>query len=332
MAAETSVSLAQMLDDLERGANANRSRPMNAFPTGFQPLDHVLNGGLRAHDLTVLGGAPAVGKTVVALQWARNMALNGASVVYVCYEHDEADLLARLLMLEIGQAEGNNGQNIEPNRLRTAILSAANGHSNLRDVLEDGEVIAAAHDRLGGYADRLHLVRATPSRTGLTDIERMLTAREGAPTVVFVDYLQKIRAGNPLGSEADRITAAAEGLKEIALHHDAAVVAIVAADMSNGGGGRLRMKHLRGAGTIGYESDVVLMLNEKTDAVSRVHLAYDSLQAKAAQDHVVISIEKNRGGPADLHMEFRKDLAHFRFDTDGRYVSERLADEGVDVN
>ena len=143
MTAEATVSLAQMLTALEHGTNEGRSRPATTFPTGFQPLDHILNGGLRAHDLTVIGGAPAVGKTVAALQWARNMARSGATVIYVCYEHDESDLLARMLMLEIGSSDGV-GAGIEPDRLRAAVLAAANGHHNLRDVLDDREVMAAA--------------------------------------------------------------------------------------------------------------------------------------------------------------------------------------------
>ena len=328
MTAEATVSLAQMLTAMEAGTNDRRSRPMATFPTGFQPLDHVLNGGLRAHDLTVLGGAPAVGKTVAALQWARNMARAGATVIYVCYEHDEADLLARLLMLEIGASDGL-ASGIEPDRLRAAVLAAANGHHNLRDVLDDREVMAAASDRLADYADRLHLVRATASGTSLADIERMLVDRGTGPTALFVDYLQKIHAGSPGADEAERITSAAEGLKELALRHDAALIAIVAADVSAAASGRLRMKHLRGAGAIGYESDVVLMLNDKIDAVSKVHLAYDPLQADAAQAQVVLSIEKNRGGPSDLHMEHRKDFRHYRFDADGRYVVERLVDDRI---
>ena len=160
----------------------------------------------------------------------------------------------------------------------------------------------------------------------------MLLDRGNGHTAVFVDYLQKIRAGRPDADEAERITAAAEGLKELALRHDAAVVAIVAADVGATPSGRLRMKHLRGAGMISYESDVVLMLNDKMDAVSKVHLAFDSLQAEAAHSQVVLSIEKNRGGPSDLHMEHRKDFRHFRFDPDGRYVVERLVDDRIVVN
>ena len=57
------------------------------FPTGFAPLDDVLHGGIRAQDLVLLGGRPGIGKTVASLQWARWMAMQGQTAIYVCYEH-----------------------------------------------------------------------------------------------------------------------------------------------------------------------------------------------------------------------------------------------------
>ncbi len=42
------------------------------MPTGFTPLDDVLNGGLRPGELLVIGGPFGVGKTIWGLQVARN--------------------------------------------------------------------------------------------------------------------------------------------------------------------------------------------------------------------------------------------------------------------
>ena len=72
-------------------------------PTGFDPLDKVLDGGLRSRDLTLIGGVPGVGKTVVTLQWARNSAMAGFNTAYVCYEHDQEALASRLLAVEVGE-------------------------------------------------------------------------------------------------------------------------------------------------------------------------------------------------------------------------------------
>ena len=93
---------------------------------------------------------------------------------------------------------------------------------------------------------------------------------------------------------------------------------------------RIRLHHLRGSSAVAFEADVVLMLNEKTKAVSRIHLAYDALGAKRFRDWIVVSVEKNRGGPNLIDLEFRKDFSHFRFDPDGGLVTEKLADERLD--
>ena len=58
--------------------------------TGFVPMDKTIGGGLRPGELMLIGGAQGQGKTTMALQMARNMAASGkATVLYVCFEHDE---------------------------------------------------------------------------------------------------------------------------------------------------------------------------------------------------------------------------------------------------
>ena len=42
----------------------------------------------------------------------------------------------------------------------------------------------------------------------------------------------------------------------------------------------------------------------------------------------MFSVEKNRNGPADVELEFEKDFANYRFVPAGRWVAERLWDEG----
>jgi hypothetical protein len=84
---------------------------------------------------------------------------------------------------------------------------------------------------------------------------------------------------------------------------------------------------MRGSSALVYEAYIALVLNEKSRALSKRHLAYDALRAQQAERYVVVSLEKNRNGAADLDMEFAKDFAHFAFDPQGTFLTENLVDD-----
>ena len=70
-------------------------------PSGFDPLDGLIGGGLRKTELVLLGGAQGIGKTITALQIARNVAMRPDQYAfYLSYEHTETHLMHRLLCLE----------------------------------------------------------------------------------------------------------------------------------------------------------------------------------------------------------------------------------------
>jgi len=292
-------------------------------PTGFEPLDTALEGGFRTRELVIVGGAPGIGKTSVALQWARHAAAVGRAAVYACYEHDEATLLGRLLLQELGDLGGEDAP--ASHRTRSAVRAVTRGEARLEDELSDHPLLRAAYERLDDYAHRLWLVRASSIDTGLDELREML-AGYGRGAVLLVDYLQKIRSGVDTSTEVDRVAHLAGGLKELALDKDIAVVAVVAGDESALSARRLRLQHLRGSAGLAYEADIVLMLNEKALAVSKSHSAFDPVRAQTFNNQVVLSVDKNRGGPAPIDMEFTKDLAHFRLEPQGAIVEDRLVD------
>ena len=141
-----------------------------AFPTGFSPLDDVLNGGLRPGDLFVLGGPSGVGKTIFSLQMARNVALmqRNANVMYVCYEHDRWHLLMRLLCLE--SALLGHGEAALTLRRLHQILADAPTKRGLLAELRDHKLYADAVASLDRYASRLTLAKASGTMTTLDQI------------------------------------------------------------------------------------------------------------------------------------------------------------------
>jgi replicative DNA helicase len=322
-------TVAGILSNLDAEIRSGGAKELVPIPTEFQPLDRVLAGGLRPGDLTLIGGMPGVGKTILTLQWARNITLRGGTALYVNYEHEEAAILARLLSVELGELP-HSSDDLEMEKLRAGIQEAAAGMGrSLRDVLDSEDTIRRASERVESYSDRLWIVKASGAYTGVEEIEQMVLEHMGESPVVFVDYLQKVSVRPEPPDEAEKVTRITEALKDLALTHKVSVICVVAADREGLKSRRLRLHHLRGSSALAYEADVALLLNDKFNCVSKVHLAYDPVRAETFKDWAVVSIEKNRGGPALIDLEFRKDFLYYRFDPIGGIVQEKLIDERI---
>ena len=87
------------------------------------------------------------------------------------------------------------------------------------------------------------------------------------------------------------------------------------------------MHNLRDADVTGYEADVVVLLNEKINAVSPAHVGYEETNIERYRRFTIFTVEKNRHGAAPVHLEFEKDFTTGRFLRTGGHVVERLVDE-----
>lgn len=324
---ESIRTLADVLSEADEALRGGHRFSAQTWATGFLPLDTYLGGGLRAGELTLIGGPQGLGKTTFALQIARNIAAGQGRASFLCYEHSEQHLLERLLAMEAAEIGGGDG--ITLNRVRSE-LSAEHDGSGLAQRLGGYGYGAEAVAGLTGFASRLTLVR------GATHLDlaavRELAAQAGADNaVLFVDYLQKVSVDAGNQPEDERVARVVETLKDLALEHAIPVVAIVAADRDGLRGRRTRLHDLRGSSALAYEADVALMLNDKFSVVARHHLVYDAPNADRYREYLVVSIEKNRGGLDNIDLQFRKEFEHSRFDPEGSAVTEQLVDDRVYV-
>jgi replicative DNA helicase len=313
------------------------------LPTGFDPLDGFIGGGLRKTELILLGGAQGIGKTIATLQIARNLALRPDQYVfYLSYEHTETHLMHRLLCMEsINPPEVDLAQGIKLRDLYQFIVAQRGkelmgrdgGAGSLQSILRDNPKTAPSVERLKRYADRMILVKASPAVTTLRAIKDMsarLCDATGGNVVVFVDYLQKV-AVHPERprDENDKVTIIVEGLKDIALTLDVPVWAIVAADREGLKSRRIHLFHLRGSSALDYESDIAIIMNNKYQITSKEHAAFNPYTAKQFRDWVVWTVEKNRAGRAMQDMEFQLHGPHFAFDPRGQRVQQQLIDDKI---
>lgn len=300
------------------------------IPTGFSPLDEHLGGGLRPGELTLLCGVPGLGKTLLALQVARNVAKAGGRSVVVSYEHDEGQVLERLIALEAGLLAGLDPVDVDDavrlDDVRKCLQ--ADGRPTGLEQRNASRLWTAALDGIASYGGRLQVLCGSGRVNDLARLRELAETSSGR--VMVVDYLQKVAAPESARTEEERTAAVAEGLKDLALETGTAVLAVVATD-KHGFEGRTRLKHLRGSTALAYEADVVLVLNDKHDIVARHHLMYGAVGTERFRDFVVCSIEKNRGGVDGLDLEFRKHFAQARFDPAGGHVAEHLVDDRIHV-
>lgn len=316
------------------------------MPTGFDPLDGYIGGGLRKTELILLGGAQGIGKTIATLQIARNVAMRPDQYAfYLSYEHTETHLMHRLMCLEsLNPPEIDIAAGVKLRDLYQIIVAQRakkfmgrdGAGGSLQAILRDHPKTAPALGRMVRYADRLIMLKASPAVTNLRAIKEM-TARladaTGGNVTLFVDYLQKI-AVHPERprDENDKVTIIVEGLKDIAMSLDIPVWSIVAADREGLKSKRIHLYHLRGSSALDYESDIAIIMNNKYQILAKDHVAFNPYNAKQFRNWVVWTVEKNRAGRAMTDMEFEIFGQHFAFNPRGQKVQQQLIDNKVIEN
>jgi replicative DNA helicase len=318
---------------LEQGAY-ERLRPL---PTGFDALDQWIGNGLRQGELLLLGGAQGVGKTTLCLQMARNIAASGvANVLYACYEHPEEYVLNRLIVQDTidptatGAVRGLNLDELQDLVVREHQRDATRG---LYAVLRAHPIAAQAMTSLERYSGRFHLVAEAARKNSIEALQALVAEhrrRDSQPLVLFVDYLQKVEPRHhDLAEEAERVTEVVQGLKQLALHANIAVVAIVAAEKEGLTAPRLRFTHLRGSSALMYEADIAIIMNDKWKIIDRDHIVFNPHKAQQYRDWVICTIEKNRSGRNLVEIEFMKRFEYCCFNPRGGRVAERLYEERI---
>lgn len=278
-------ALVESVLDLAREALEAREagRETLGVTTGHQDLDRVLN-GLRPGCLYILGGAPSVGKTSLAFQWACHAA-GDLPVLYVTYENSPASLVLKA----IGRMAGVSPADVE------------RGRADLGKLQEGVRAF-------GTVAPRLAFLEGN-QRTTTAYIQghaRQAMARHGAGRcLVVVDYLQRMAhaSGSGYGTLRENVSALTLGLRELATRLDSPVLAISSLSRGINNYVKPTLESLKESGDLEFTADVVLLLGAREDAVGN----------RGARP-VDLLVAKNRYGEADrkVGLIFKPALGDFR--------------------
>lgn len=280
---------------------------LRGVPTGFKDLDSLL-AGLQRSDLVILAARPSVGKTSLALDIARGVAIQGKLPVGIfSLEMSKEQLVDRLLCAEA----------------RVDLWKMRNGKLSERQ--EDDDFSRIGH-ALGVLSEAPIFIDDSPN-ANIMEIRtkaRRLQMEHGLGLLI-VDYLQ-LMENRGAESRVQEIAEITRGLKGIARELNIPVLALSqlsrAVEMNKPAIPKLA--HLRESGSIEQDADVVMFIYRK--AADRNYNVEDIPPEERALAEVHVA--KHRNGPTGVkRLFFDAERACFR-NLDKEYSSIPLAEAG----
>lgn len=253
--------------------------------TGYKELDSIIS-GLNRSDLILLGARPSVGKTSLALNIARNVAMLGKKkVLFFSLEMTKRQLAERILSTEA---------RFPSQKMRDGGFTG-----------EDWQKLAEAASTL----NECELYFDDSSDITVPEIKAR-TRRLRNVDCVFIDYLGLIRGSKKTENRVQEVTDITRSLKMMA--KDLNIPVFVCAQLSRNPESRSKSSHrpmlsdLRESGSIEQDADIVLLLHRRDEDE-----AVNSHDPKKMVD-IDLIIAKNRHGPIDT-LEFTMDKEHTLF-------------------
>ena len=266
---------------------------LRGVPTGFRDLDNKLS-GLQKTDLVILAARPGMGKTSLALDIARHVAVRENLPVGIFSLEMGKDQLADRLISSTG--------NIDAWHIRTGQLTS-DDYSRIQHAM--GSLSDAPL-----YIDDAGSVNILQIRA----MARRLQSTKGLSLLV-VDYLQLMEPMNRFASPVQQVTENSRALKMLAKELNVPV--LVLSQLSRAVESRVpqipRLSDLRESGAIEQDADVVMFIY-RDDFYNE-----NSLKPGIAQ----VIIEKHRNGSTgSVELYFEKTQASFKDLDKSQYTSD----------
>ena len=261
-----SEALQPTIEEIERSGSHDGDTA--GVPTGFYEFDELTN-GLHPGQMIVIAARPGVGKSTLALDFARSAALH----------HEQTTVI---FSLEMGRIE-----------LTTRLLSAESGIplQKLRQgKLDDERDWTTLANTMGKINDAPLFIDDSPNMA-LTEIRakcRRLKQQHDLKMVV-IDYLQLMTSGKRVESRQQEVSEFSRSLKLLAKELEVPVIALSQLNRSaeQRNDKRPMVSDLRESGSIEQDADMVLLIHRED--------MYDKESPHAGE--AVIMVAKHRNGP-----------------------------------
>jgi replicative DNA helicase len=279
----------------EDGAGLNERKPVL---TRFTGLDEFLD-GLQPSDLIVLAGRPSMGKTALALNIARNAAVEQNSCVALFSLEMSRDQLAeRMLASESG---------VNLSHLRSFRRSGFEQLSESDERKLMGSIAVLAEAPI--FIDDSPLARVAEIRSKA----RRLHYEQGVNLIV-IDYLQLMQGEGRTENRVQEISYITRSLKALAREIGAPVLAL--SQLSRAVEGRLihrpQLSDLRESGSIEQDADVVAFIYRDDYYTTEEDWMLQYPEREYPRGIAQVIIAKHRNGPTgDVSLRFVPHLAKF---------------------
>ena len=256
---------------------------LRGVATGYPDLDNKYLSGFQKTDLIILASRPRIGKTSLALDIARNVAMKEKKSVGIFSLEMSTDQLVDRLVAQQGK--------IDLWKLRTG---------NLVD--SDFDIIQEVLDELArapifiddGMSNNVLQMRAMARRLqAQTDLG-----------LVIIDYLQLMEASGRTDGRVQEISQISRSLKALARELNVPVLALsqLSRAIEHRAYSMPRLSDLRESGSIEQDADVVMFINRDEKAPPEVGIK--------TEGQVIVS--KNRNGPTGhIDVVFREQYASY---------------------
>jgi replicative DNA helicase len=242
---------------------------VTGIPTGFTRLDNLIS-GLQKSELIILAARPSMGKTALALNIARNAAVDAnVPVAIFSLEMSKEQLSMRLLCSEA---------RIDSSRLRGGFFS-----------MEDWRKLT---DAAGVLSDTSIFIDDTPDISGMEIRAKARRLKmEKDIGLVIIDYLQLMKGRMSAERRDLEISEISRSLKALAKELDVPVMALSQLNrmLEQRNDKQPRLSDLRESGALEQDADVVAFIYR--DEI------YNSDENNPKKGMADILIRKNRNGP-----------------------------------
>jgi len=286
----------ERIDDLSKNQGKLRG-----IPTGFIDLDKIL-GGLQKSDLIILAARPSMGKSSLALDIARNVAV---------FENKTVGLFSlEMSKDQLGDKLIASQANIDLWKLRNGRLQDGSGDNDYSRIQHAIGSLSEAPI----YIDDAGSVNILQMRA----MARRLQATNGLDLLI-IDYLQLMEPSNKFQGSVQQVTEISRALKILAKELNVPVLAL--SQLSRAVESRVpqipRLADLRESGAIEQDADVVLFIYRED--------RYNENSLKKNIGEVIIA--KHRNGPlGKVDLYFDEQRVSFRNLDKGEYSSDETLD------